>query len=371
MPKIKVKCPHCNATINAPEEANGKIVSCPACAKKFQVRIFDELPTVKDDAPPEPSAAGEARPSHRRQDREDDPEEERPARRRRERDEDEDDRPRRRSRDEDEEDEDDRPRRRRGVRNGAESKTDTFGVISLIFGAISLVCLFLGCCTCGVTYYAAVPMAGVGAVLGFFGRANLRVAGLVLNFLALVPAIAFTVLFATGSGLASIDGLKGGSGEERSSLPPSSWAEVGDYEQLVREAAPGARIPNKKFTLDCELTQVGGVRMDPNLILVLMTAGVTVHGPRVTSVQTAEAMAGRAAPDKYGSMEGSDWTARRQVAALTERKQEAKRPNPPGWLFVPVWLFSHFFWPLPHSALAGFSRRGDQPNTNHSKGRLS
>src|SRR5262249_36883676 len=98
---------------------------------------------------------------------------------------------------------------------------------------------------------------------------------------------------------------------------------------------------------------------------------VTVHGSRMTSVQMAEAMAGRATPDKYGSMEGSDWTARRQVAALTERKQETKRPNPPVWLFVPVSLFSHFFWPLPHSALAGFSRRGDQPNTNHSKGRLS
>src|SRR5262249_54635652 len=33
-----------------------------------------------------------------------------------------------------------------------------------------------------------------------------------------------------------------------------------------------------------------------------------------------------------------------------------KRPNPPGWLFVTVSLFSHFFCHLPQSALVGLSR---------------
>jgi hypothetical protein len=171
---------------------------------------LDELEVVNDEpAAEKPGTRTDVEPSRRGRDRDEDGEEERPARRRREREEG-DERSHRRRRREDEEDEEDTtPRRRgRGWRD-AEGKTDTCGVISLIFGIVSVVCLFLGCCTCGFTYYAAVPMAGVGALLGFFGRTNLRVAGLVLNFLALVPAIAFTVLFAAGSGMATIGGLAG------------------------------------------------------------------------------------------------------------------------------------------------------------------
>jgi hypothetical protein len=225
MPKSKVKCPHCAATMSAPDGADGKVVSCPACTKKFQVQIFDELPEVEEDAaPPKPSVPVETRPSRRRRDREDGEKEEQPTRRRRESDEDEEAPQGRRPRGKDDEHEDGPPRRGWG-RKYADGRTDTFGVISLILGILSVVCLFLGCCTCGFTYYAAVPMAGAGAVVGFFGRTNLRVAGLALNFLALVPAIAFAALFATGSGLASIGALadKGTSRTGSGSAPDKEY----------------------------------------------------------------------------------------------------------------------------------------------------
>lgn len=212
MPKSKVKCPHCAATLSAPEEADGKVVKCPACAKKFQVKVFDELPEASEDAvPPKPASHAEARPSQRRREGEDDEKEERPKRRRNSDGDEGRRRGRARDRDEEgEEEDDDSPPRRRGWgRRNGEGKTDTFGVISLVLGIVSVVCLFLGCCTCGFTYYAAIPMAGAGAALGFFGRSNMRVAGIALNCVALVPAIIFTILFATGSGLASIGALAG------------------------------------------------------------------------------------------------------------------------------------------------------------------
>jgi hypothetical protein len=59
----------------------------------------------------------------------------------------------------------------------------------------------LGLVTGGGTFWAVVPLALVGGLLGFFGRKNLRVAGLVLNLLALAPAVILAVRFGTGAPL--------------------------------------------------------------------------------------------------------------------------------------------------------------------------
>jgi DNA-directed RNA polymerase subunit RPC12/RpoP len=110
MPAIKVKCPHCGAVAKAPETSDGKIVSCPACAKKFQVRSYDEL----EEGNGEPGTRIETRSSRRGRDRDEDDEEERSVRRGRDDDQDdEDDRPRRsrRSEREDDDDRDERPSR--------------------------------------------------------------------------------------------------------------------------------------------------------------------------------------------------------------------------------------------------------------------
>jgi hypothetical protein len=67
------------------------------------------------------------------------------------------------------------------------SQTDAPGVISLIFGCVALLCVFLGCFTFGITWFVAVLFAILGAGFGLGGKGNLRVAGLVLNLLVLVP----------------------------------------------------------------------------------------------------------------------------------------------------------------------------------------
>jgi hypothetical protein len=78
-------------------------------------------------------------------------------------------------------------------------RSDPAGVISLIFGVLALVFLLLACPTCGFLAYLAVPVAAVGALVGVFGRGNLRVAGLTLNLLVLVPALILVAIFLAGS----------------------------------------------------------------------------------------------------------------------------------------------------------------------------
>ena len=68
-------------------------------------------------------------------------------------------------------------------------QTDGPGVIGLIFGAVAMVCLLMGPFTCGLSLFAAAPLAGVGGAAAFFGKGNMKVAGIALNLLALVPSI--------------------------------------------------------------------------------------------------------------------------------------------------------------------------------------
>jgi HEAT repeats len=76
-----------------------------------------------------------------------------------------------------------------------QNRSDGPGVISLIFGTLSVVCTLAGCFTCGTTYFIALPFALIGTLLGLFARGNLRVAGLTLNLLALLPAVLLTGTF--------------------------------------------------------------------------------------------------------------------------------------------------------------------------------
>jgi hypothetical protein len=84
--------------------------------------------------------------------------------------------------------------------------TDGPGVISLIFGCLAVACLLMGCFTFGLTYFAALPFALVGGGLGFFGKGNLRIACITLNFIALIPAVMLAVLvmvYGTSAGVGS------------------------------------------------------------------------------------------------------------------------------------------------------------------------
>lgn len=51
---MKISCPHCAASINAPEAAAGKQAKCPGCKKPFVVAAELEL-TLATEPPPLPS----------------------------------------------------------------------------------------------------------------------------------------------------------------------------------------------------------------------------------------------------------------------------------------------------------------------------
>jgi hypothetical protein len=63
------------------------------------------------------------------------------------------------------------------------------GTVSIVFGSIALFLTVMGIFTCGVTYVIAVPLAALGGLLALLGRGNTKTTGLLLNLLALVPAI--------------------------------------------------------------------------------------------------------------------------------------------------------------------------------------
>lgn len=51
---IKVRCPHCDAGITAPDKAVGKTLPCPKCAKKFAVQA-PPVQSAPVKAPPRPA----------------------------------------------------------------------------------------------------------------------------------------------------------------------------------------------------------------------------------------------------------------------------------------------------------------------------
>lgn len=71
------------------------------------------------------------------------------------------------------------------TQSGPAQQTDAPGIISLIFGILAIVFLFFSCIG---GYFIAAPVALIGLVLGFIAKGNLRVAGITLNAIVLVPA---------------------------------------------------------------------------------------------------------------------------------------------------------------------------------------
>lgn len=183
MPKIK--CPTCKATLNAPNVVLGRTVKCPACATRFNA----PAPVVVAARTPAPPRAAPS-PNHRP----------------------------------------DVPLQTHHHHHQPD-QTDAPGVISLIFGVLSLLCLFMGCFTCGITYIAAIPMSGIGAGVGFLGKGNLRVAGLVLNILTLIPAVIISmfmlIVMAIGTAGGALESAK--ATERDKPRPPATDKEEVTY----------------------------------------------------------------------------------------------------------------------------------------------
>jgi hypothetical protein len=78
---------------------------------------------------------------------------------------------------------------RRARRLAADPGVDVPGTVGLGLGITAIGCLLLGPFTCGLTFFAAAPLAAVGAGCSAFGRGILRNAGLAVNLLTLVPAV--------------------------------------------------------------------------------------------------------------------------------------------------------------------------------------
>jgi hypothetical protein len=85
------------------------------------------------------------------------------------------------------------------------------GIISLIFGILALVLLVFGClfsCLGGfILYPVAALIAVIGLVLGFFARDGLRVAGITVNALALLPAVILIVMWVIGMAASVAGGI--------------------------------------------------------------------------------------------------------------------------------------------------------------------
>ena len=230
MPQV-VNCPRCQRPARVPDSLMGQKVKCPGCNEVF---------TAEVPAPPAQTEPGPQKESSRRRaaddeavsdrarsrpDRETDDEDDRP-RRSRTREDDEDDEPRRRRRrsgreDDDDDDEEARPRRSAPPAQ----PTDTCGIISVIVGAVALVLLPVGCC-CAPLWFGVIPLALAGGVLTIWARGGMRVAGLILNICAAVPAIAFVILFiivGISAPFMNAAGANGAGGTARSG--PGPWCQ--------------------------------------------------------------------------------------------------------------------------------------------------
>jgi hypothetical protein len=247
---IPVSC-SCGAKLKAPDAAAGKKLRCPKCGAA--VAVPAGTPTAPNRRPNTPPAADSAPATKEVFDVQEDLDPPAPAGRgrlpeyddldvvevrpaspppRRPRPEAEAAR-RKRSRGRDDEDDEGDDEERYGGRRRQGS--DAPGVISLIFGCLSVVCLLMGCFTCGLTYWAALPFALIGAVVAFFARGNFRTAGVVLNVVALIPAVALVVVV----GLLGVAGVA-------SSGPQ---ADVGKPAPGGAPQRPAALAPPAEFTV--------------------------------------------------------------------------------------------------------------------------
>jgi hypothetical protein len=105
----------------------------------------------------------------------------------------------------------------------------------------------------------------LGACLGFFGKGGLKVAGLTLNVLALIPAIAVVVLGITGAGLGAlgVGSGKGANADRRTEVPttydPASLVSSTKLFEEFRdnEVTADAKYTNKTIQIEFLCQRIG------------------------------------------------------------------------------------------------------------------
>ncbi len=210
MPEIVI-CPKCRRQARVPDSLMGHKVKCPGCDETFTAEVpASQPPSAPKEAEPRKSArtdddaVSDRTRSGRKRDEEKDAEDDRPRRSRSQQDEEEDESRRKRSR----HDDDEEPARRRPP--VASQGADVCGIISVVIGGVSIVLLPIGCC-CGPLWFGVIPLALAGCILTIWARSTMRIIGLILNILAILPSIALCILIIVGVTLpAAMNGGAGG-----------------------------------------------------------------------------------------------------------------------------------------------------------------
>lgn len=155
----------------------------------------------------------------------------------------------RRRRDEPDEEESDEPPRpeNRPAPSGA-AEADVPGMLSLACGLLAAVCAVATCFGFDAAPWLALVFAGVGVVLAFNGRQDFRRAGLGLNLLAAVPAVALLVMAKNGTISAKSDKPVTAESRPASSAmtvvgPNGTMITVADPQVQGANAAGGAPSP--------------------------------------------------------------------------------------------------------------------------------
>jgi hypothetical protein len=173
---IKVRCSTCGAKLKAPDSAAGRPLDCPHCAQVVPVPAPATLP------PPAVAGRGESYHYDGRITIRPKP-------------------PRKPTFDELADEIEDRHKHRlEDAATEDAADADLPGAISLGLGLTATLCLLAGCFTCGLTYWAAAPIAAAGAGCAAFSHSRLRAAGFFLNLVVMIPAVlAFRAAWTTAA----------------------------------------------------------------------------------------------------------------------------------------------------------------------------
>jgi hypothetical protein len=118
-----------------------------------------------------------------------------------------------------------------------------------VFGSLGVVCLVFGCCTCGVSFYAAPVLAGLGFLFGLVSQGAWKGAGLTVNLLVFTPAILIVGVMALGAigvNIPSPEQLRDRIGGRGTTAQAGPKVESQKSSESVKAAEPVKAKPVKK-----------------------------------------------------------------------------------------------------------------------------
>lgn len=164
----RIRCPTCGTRLTAPAEEAVSRIHCPMCASVIVVAVPARPRPSREESEQEDDRYPRSRHSRRKTTIDDE--------------------------DEDEE---------RSIRWSEENKPDPAGTVGVMLGSLAILLLMMTCFTWGISYCLCIPTAIFGLIVSVFARTQLRVIGITLNVISLLPAVvllAISLLFAAAAG---------------------------------------------------------------------------------------------------------------------------------------------------------------------------